>query len=222
MGKIIEINNPAEDYFTVTIDVGDNYKFEPGQFTKFSLPSKNIKNGSNFRIFSICSSKNDGTVMIAVKSRGEDISDFKKLLLSLKAGDEIEISKPMGSFTVKDKLTPMIMFATGVGITPIMSVLGSIKNETDRPIIIVYASEGYFLFKNVLTQIAKDNPKVTLYTTNNIKEAVNLLMRYADEYKNSAYYYISGFPNIVKEVEERYLQKDIEKAKILSDKFTGY
>ncbi len=220
-GKILETKHLLEDYYTVKIKVDDDYKFEPGQYTKFSLPSKDVEKGSNFRIFSFCNPEPDGTVLIGTRSRGEDISDFKKLLLSLEPGSEIEIAKPMGSFTVRDEKSPMIIFACGIGITPVMSILGSIKNETTREVIMIYSSRGQHIFEEELNEIAENNPKINITLTTDFFGSIDVLLKYAEDYRNEAYYYVCGSPDLVKDMEEKYKAAGIEKGRILADKFAG-
>lgn len=220
-GKIISLFNPDRDYYIIKIDVGD-YSFEPGQFTKFSLPSTEIKDGSNFRIFSIANSNPDGTITIGTRAGKERISDFKKKLLSMKKGDEIEVAKPMGSFTVKDTVSPMVLYAAGIGITPIRSILGAIKDQTTRPVHVIYASDDYYMFGEELKEIAANNDHIELNFTRNHWESEKIFLNLAQKYQNSAYYYTSGSPFIVSTTEEAYLRNDIEKMRLLADKFTGY
>lgn len=220
-GKIISLFNPDRDYYIIKIDVGD-YHFEPGQFTKFSLPSSEIATGSNFRIFSIANSIPDGTITIGTRLGKHGVSDFKKKLLTLKKGDEIEVAKPMGSFTVRDKSSPMVMYGAGVGITPIRSILGAVKDETSRKIHMVYASDDYYMFEEEFKEIAANNDMIEIHFTRIHGESEKILMELAEKYKNEAFYYTSGSPFIVSKTEEAYLKRDIEKMRILSDKFTGY
>ena len=49
---------------------------------------------------------------------------------SLKEGDCIDVSAPLGDFTLADDTRPVALVAAGVGITPILAMLNSIAKDT--------------------------------------------------------------------------------------------
>lgn len=218
IGKIIEICNPEEDCFTVRIKMNEEYTWKAGQFTRVTVPGKT----EEFRIFSIASAIEEGEILFGTRSRGERISDFKKVFLNLKPGDEVEVSNPMGKFTVRDQQSPLVLYASGVGVTPIRGILELIKNDTTRPIEIVYASNGYYLFGEEIKEIAQKNPVANLYLTRSRDDTTAKLHELAQKYMNTAYYYTSGAPVVIKCVETDYEEIGIQRDRLISDSFTGY
>ncbi|MDD3810505.1 MAG: FAD-dependent oxidoreductase [Erysipelotrichaceae bacterium] len=213
---IKEINNIAEDNYIIRLDVPENYHWIPGQFLKISLP--NLTKDS--RIFSIASNEDENEILMATKSRGQDISDFKKLLFSLTKTDEVEISPAAGRFNLRDDTTPIIMYASGIGITPIFALLKAIKSN--QKVEVVYASYGYYVFQEEIDAIVKEKQNITVTYTREIDETTQKLEDLCRQYGNSAYYYTSGSPVVIKTVEGNYMNWGIDKDRLVSDSFVGY
>lgn len=214
--KIIEIKNVAEDFYTVRLERPENYNWLPGQFLKISIPERT----SEFRILSIASIPQENEILLGTKSRGEDISAFKKLLFSLQPGDEVEISAPSGLFNFKDDTTPMVMFASGIGITPILAMLKALKK--DQTVELVYACFTSYPFKDKIESLATNHPGLKIHYTVEVPETTAKLEELARQYQNGAYYYTSGSPGVIKAVQTNYLDWGIDKQRLISDSFVGY
>ncbi len=213
---IKEINNIAEDNYIVRLEVPENYHWIPGQFLKISIPNLT----KDTRIFSIASIEDENEILLATKSRGEDISNFKKLLFSLTETDEVEISPAAGRFNLRDETTPLIMYASGIGITPIFALLKAIKSE--QPVEVVYACYGYYIFKDEIDAIVEEKPNITVTYTREIDETTHKLEELCLKYGNNAFYYTSGSPLVIKTVEGNYMNWGIDKDRLISDSFVGY
>ncbi|HMF04235.1 MAG TPA: ferredoxin--NADP reductase [Acidimicrobiia bacterium] len=61
---------------------------------------------------------------------------------SLAAGDTIDVLRPSGLFVLQDTDTPVVAFAGGSGITPVISIVKSALATTDRRIRLVYANRS--------------------------------------------------------------------------------
>lgn len=213
---IKEINNIAEDYYIIRLNVPEHYHWVPGQFLKLSLP----KLTKEYRILSIASIESENEILLATKSRGQDISNFKKLLFSLTTTDEVEISPAAGRFNYRDATTPIIMYASGIGITPIFALLKAA--DSNHKIELVYASYSYYIFEQEINRIAQENPNITVTYTREIDETNNKLKELCDQYRNDAFYYTSGSPLVIKTVESNYLDWGVSKDCLVSDSFVGY
>ncbi|MBQ3060039.1 MAG: NO-inducible flavohemoprotein [Desulfovibrio sp.] len=54
---------------------------------------------------------------------------------SLQVGDSIDVSAPLGDFTLAEGSGPVVLMAAGIGITPMLAMLGSIvKNTPERSV----------------------------------------------------------------------------------------
>jgi ferredoxin-NADP reductase len=60
----------------------------------------------------------------------------------LTPGDTIDVLRPSGLFVLRESDTPIVAFAGGSGITPVISIIKSALTTTERPIVLVYANRG--------------------------------------------------------------------------------
>ena len=57
-------------------------------------------------------------------------------------GDIIEVMRPAGLFVLRATDTPIVAFAGGSGITPVISIIKTALATTARPILLVYANRS--------------------------------------------------------------------------------
>ena len=61
---------------------------------------------------------------------------------TLTSGDTIDVMPPAGAFVLRTAETPIVAFAGGSGITPILSIMKTVLVSTAREIVLVYANRG--------------------------------------------------------------------------------
>ncbi len=220
--KFKSINKIGTCYYVLKFEVPEGYTWEPGQFAKFTLEGKDLGEDKNFRMFSIASTAEEGEIMIATKALADKTSNFKKALFELKEGEGINIGKPMGKFTLMDKATPIVLYASGIGITPIRSILHSLTFDCKQAVHVVYASYDNYIFEDEIKLIAKEMPNVEFIKTVEIDETMNKLKDFGKKYMNDAYYYISGSPFVVDAVRKAYTEIGIDSSRYIDDVFVGY
>lgn len=218
--KIISIENPAEDYYVVKLKTEPGFCWTAGEHAMFSLPTKNV-DGVDYRIFSMASIPEEGFLLLGTRTKSQ-ISSFKKELLSMQPGEKVAITGPFGEFRIKDKVSPIVMFASGVGVTPIRSLLKYLENDTGRPVETVYASNSYYLFGEEIERIVQNNSSMTLYKTVTAQETQEKLAQLAAKYENDAYYYISGAPAVLEFIRGMLNTKEIKDNRIIDDALMGY
>ena len=95
-------------------------KFEPGQHISLSIPGEDKS-----RLYSIASAKDFEHIVVLIREiNGGDLSNrFRKL----KIGTFLEISNPVGYFTLPDNTQDkkIVCIATGSGIAPFLSFTNS-------------------------------------------------------------------------------------------------
>lgn len=127
-------------------------EYTAGQFAEWTLPHLKPDNRGISRWFTISSSPTDELVSITTKFADKNSSSFKKALLKLKPGDEIDMSEAMGDFVLPKLIqTPLIFIAGGIGITPFHSILKWLESTSEkRPIKIIYGvnSEEEIIFQS--------------------------------------------------------------------------
>ena len=218
--EVISVENPAEDYYVVKLKTEPGVTWMPGEHAMYRLPSKNVE-GVDYRIFSIASIPKEGFMLLGTRA-GEQISSFKKELISMQQGEKVFITGPFGWFRIRDNVSPLVLFASGVGITPIRSLLKQLENDTGRPVEIVYASSSYYLFEEEIKEIVQNNLIMSLHKTVTAEETQEKMEQLAAIYGNAAYYYISGSPAVLESIRCLLQAKGIKNNHIIDDTLKGY
>lgn len=96
------------------------------------------------RAFTLCGTPADGCYRLVVKRfTGETGKLAQHLCQNVRVGDTLEVSEPVGAFTLVEGETPLVMIAEGIGITAIVSLLSEIATrEPLRRVHVVYATKN--------------------------------------------------------------------------------
>ena len=132
-------------------------RFRPGQFVELSLPHATPDSRGTRRIFSLTTApENPETIAVGMRVN-EPVSSFKSTLLKLKPGAVISGTTVAGDFLLpRDPGVPLLLVASGVGITPFMSQLrslaaggnlnpsagGTSAGQPARDIVLIYAASS--------------------------------------------------------------------------------
>ncbi len=153
--KVSSIKKETIDSVSIAFDLSDQkikeqFKFKSGQY----LTVKTDLNGEELRrSYSICSAPHENSLRIGVKKvEGGKFSTYANEVL--KEGDVLDVMIPMGGFTVDVKPSndnKYCFFASGSGITPIISIIKDIlQNEPNSDIVLFYGNKktDTILFKD--------------------------------------------------------------------------
>jgi len=113
------------------------FAFRAGQFLTFRLP---VEEQRLVRCYSLASApevENEHKVTVK-RVEGGRASNW--LNDSVRAGDTLEVMKPAGRFCLQDRSTPLVLFAGGSGITPVISLAKSALATSSRSVRLVYAN----------------------------------------------------------------------------------
>lgn len=210
--------------------------FTPGQYLELDVPHHRPDARGTRREFSIASAPED-LPLLRIAFRESDApgakpqSSYKKALAAVSAGSDLAVTGVWGDFVLpKKSMSPVLMVAAGIGITPFISQLrhATLAGE-DRDIVVVYvASEASELaFRAdleasgvsvvVFTRDRPQNlPPHWLWAQGVRLDADGLLRVVPDIISRHAY--ISGPPGLIAE-----LAPALEKARsITTDAFSGY
>ena len=120
--KILKIESLTHDVKRFVVEKPKGYSYLPGQFTIFYIPLPEWKNQK--RTFTIASSPDSDYLEFDIKRYTPE--GFTSKLHSLKTGDKLKISSPLGrNFYTGEG----IMIAAGSGITPFLSLFRHLKNK---------------------------------------------------------------------------------------------
>lgn len=158
----------------------------------------------------------------------------------IKVGDTIEVMAPMGEFTCEDTayLSSVTLWATGSGITPLISIAKNLLSKMDGPKIYLFYGNRTFdsvIFSEQISRMLEKFPKrfevkhfhsqsvVTDLLPNVIQGRINTnvaleLLKSEDNVSNSVHY-ICGAPGFKESVKIALKAIGIEKDRIFSEDF---
>lgn len=121
-------------------DGHDGLKFSPGQFGWLFIGKSPFAIREHPFSFSSSAMKPD-RIEMAIKELG----DFTSKIGDVKPGTRAYIDGPYGTFTIdKEKSPGYVFLAGGVGISPVMSMLRTMRDRVDRrPVILFYGSKNW-------------------------------------------------------------------------------
>jgi len=218
--RFISAENVSGDYFEIKLETPYPMKWEPGQHGAFTLPGSKVK-GKPFRAFTVASVPSENVILVGTRT-GNSISGFKQTLTNMQKGDIVRIRGPLGWFVLRDNTSPIVLLATGVGITPVRSILYSLKDDTARPIHLVHSSSDFHLFSDELKELEKHNPQMQLAFVSSREEFKEAVTSVVTTYGQSAFYYVSGAPDVVRSIKKSLKGLGIQRKRIVSESFLGY
>jgi 3-ketosteroid 9alpha-monooxygenase subunit B len=119
--------------------LAERFAYAAGQFCTFRAT---IGGEPIFRCYSMSSSPDTGDLLTVTVKRvpGGKMSNWMNDTLA--PGDTIDVIPPAGLFVLRATETPIVAFAGGSGITPVLSIIKTALVTTARQIALVYANRG--------------------------------------------------------------------------------
>jgi predicted ferric reductase len=139
--RVVEVVPEPGKSWTVVVEPAGHagLRFEPGQFAWVTFDANPFSPEQH--PFSFSSSADSRQIAFTIKALG----DFSSRAGDIPPGTPVYIDGPYGSFTVDAGAAEGAVFvAGGVGITPIMSILRTLRDrEDERPFTLVYAAGAF-------------------------------------------------------------------------------
>lgn len=191
-----------------------------GQFIEMYLPHPNPDERGQKHWFTVSSSPTEPLLSITTKFAGETGSSFKRRLFSLKPGQEVEISEPMGDFVLpKDTSIPLVFVAGGIGSTPFRSIVKwLIDTGEERKIQIILSAKAAddFVFDKIFNQYGVE-PAHLVGERLTGKEILELSGAH-----DGKLFYVSGPEPMVEALVSELEASGISKDRLIGDYFPGY
>ncbi|MFB9909710.1 1,2-phenylacetyl-CoA epoxidase subunit PaaE [Allokutzneria oryzae] len=173
--RVAEVERLCDDAVAVTFavpgELAEVFAFRPGQ----SLTLRRVVDGRDERrSYSICAPAGALPRVGVREVPGGLFSSW--LVREVKAGDEIDVLPPTGSFTPDlDVPGHHVLVAAGSGITPVLSIAASVLRHPDARVTVLYGNRrsGTVMFADELADL-KDRHRTRL-------ELVHVLSREARE-----------------------------------------
>lgn len=204
--------------------------YTAGQFTEIRLPHENPDSRGTKRWFTLSSSPTEDLLGITTRIDPVSPSSFKKALLALEPGTELNFAEPMGDFVLpKQKDLPLVFVAGGIGVTPMRSMVKWLQDTGEkRDISLFYAAKSADevafkeLFESapitselILANLPADwqgrSGRLTSDTIWNLPGV-----------QQNALVYLSGPEPMVEQFEKELKAKGLPGHRLVTDYFPGY
>lgn len=220
----------APDIRTFFFEPEKPLAYTAGQFIELNVIHDQPDARGTKRWFTLSSSPTEGELAITTRLRGIDGSSFKQALFNLKKGDVAQVTGPMGDFVLpKFVQTPLIFVAAGIGVSPFRSILTWLHDTGEhRPIKFVYAvrTEDDIIFTDTFDKAKQHVTVVVLEPTpawGGERGRVTAEMIVGLEHpSDNTLLYLSGPEILVDGLYNDLLTAGINKAQIVTDRFSGY
>lgn len=205
-------------------DVREFY-FVPGQFVSLthSIGGREIT-----RPYSIASKPGGNRFDLCLNLVEDGV--FTPWLFSLKPGDEIETTAPLGYFVLRNPQRDAVFVATGTGIAPVRSMLQAWLGQDDpRELKLLFGVryEQSLLYRGDFEELARNHPNFQFYPTLSRPEAswqgrTGHVQAHLDELigeRRGMDVYICGLKAMVDDVRTLLKQKGFDRKQIIYEKY---
>jgi 3-ketosteroid 9alpha-monooxygenase subunit B len=159
--EVVRIVEETKDARSVVLGIPEplraTFAYRAGQFLTFRVE---VAGHHLVRCYSLASSPETEREHKVTVKRVEDGRVSNWFHDALRVGDRLQVMRPAGHFCLTDRSAPIVMFAGGSGITPVISLVKSALATTDRPITLVYANRDAdaVIFRDELEALAAGSP----------------------------------------------------------------
>lgn len=154
------VRQETPDTCSIVLDIPDHlrddFAYRPGQFCTFRVRSGDDEVARCYSMSSAPEVDDDLTVTVKRVSGGI-VSNW--LNDHAEAGAVLEVTRPAGTFGVREGDRPVIAFCGGSGVTPIMSIAKSVLASTSRPVHLLVANRdrGSVIFDEALRRLEAEH-----------------------------------------------------------------
>ncbi|MNJ33207.1 NO-inducible flavohemoprotein [Paenibacillus bouchesdurhonensis] len=167
----VQETSEAASFYLVPEDGKAIASYEPGQYITVRVKPEG-QEFTHLRHYSLSTAPGADYYRITVKR--EDSDDHRPagvvstyLHQHVMEGDILELSAPAGEFTLNQDLqTPVTLISGGVGLTPMISMLETLLQHSEREIVYIHAarSKGHHIMKEHVETLAANSPRLKYYT----------------------------------------------------------
>jgi 3-ketosteroid 9alpha-monooxygenase subunit B len=133
------------------------FSYRAGQFCTFKVT---VDGGDLYRSYSMSSAPETDTELMTTVKRvnGGKVSNW--IIDNVVEGDELTMTRAAGTFVLGSASAPLLAFAGGSGVTPILSLAKSALASTDRAVRLLCADRdrGSAIFDAVLDDLVERYP----------------------------------------------------------------
>ena len=204
-------------------ELRDGFVYRAGQFVTVRV---HLDGSPLLRCYSMSSAPEvDEAPAVTVKRvPGGAVSGW--LVERVRTGDELEVTFPAGTFQLTDSDDPLLAFAAGSGITPIMSLLRSALASSERPARLLYANRdrASTIFADELGLLEASAPgRLHVEHRRDVEHGfvdAAAISAFLDEEPVTCDVYVCGPTPFMDVVESALLDRGVDPARIHIERFT--
>ena len=222
--KLIEKKQETPDVTSFIFTPSEPLSWKAGQYLHYVLHHKPTDDRGSDRWFTNSAAPFENHVRITTRINPDKGSSFKKKLMSLELGKNIEISVVEGDFTVDDPNQEHVFIAGGIGITPFRSILVQL-NHDKAPInvTLLYSNRDQnVVYKDELEAVAQQNPNFKIHYIFSPEHIDEKKMRELIPDLQKPIFYISGPEPMVDALGDTLKHMGIQEDHLKQDWFPGY
>ena len=154
---VARIIKETADARTFVLTPDEPFPYRAGQYCTFRVT---IDGEELYRSYSMSSAPETDPELATTVKRVATGKVSNWMLDNLVEGDEVVLTRPAGTFCLDPTSTPLLGFAGGSGVTPILSLTKSALATTDRPVRLLCADRDRpsVIFDAVMSEIVDRYP----------------------------------------------------------------
>jgi benzoate/toluate 1,2-dioxygenase reductase component len=131
--EMVEARTLSPSSIGVVVKLAEPMSYLPGQYVNMSVPGTD-----QTRSYSFSSMPKDGVVEFLVRNIPNGLMS-RYLAGQAKAGDQLTLTGPIGSFYLREVARPILMLAGGTGLAPFLAMLEVLQQKgAAQPIHMIY------------------------------------------------------------------------------------
>jgi len=134
---VVETADSRSFVLEIPAALDETFAYAAGQFCTFRAT---IDGAEVVRCYSMSSAPAVGEPFVTTVKRVPDGVMSNWMIDTLAVGHTIDVMRPTGLFVLHDATVPIVAFAGGSGITPVISIVKTALATTTREIVLVYAN----------------------------------------------------------------------------------
>lgn len=205
--SVQQVEKIGADFFKITLKPNRNFQYQQLQAGQSILVTVVIAGVRQQRSYSVIEMLPNGDLVIGVKVQGLVSTQLAKLLKN----DVVEISQGQGEFVLAKTPQPIVLIASGSGITAIYALLKQALAQNFPAIDLIYFSRDE-AFHVELEQLASQHPQLNylhIHTAQTKQHLdVKLLLAHAPEYQTRMTY-ACGANGMMKSINQIYQEQGL-------------
>jgi 3-ketosteroid 9alpha-monooxygenase subunit B len=222
VARVVDETSDARSFvFEIPAAMSERFAYRAGQYLTFEVP---LEGETLMRCYSLASSPELGEEHKVTVKRVEGGRGSNWFHDHVAAGSVLRVMPPLGRFVLHDDPAPLLFFAGGSGITPVISLIKCAIETSQRQIRLLYANRDArsVIFQRELESLASQHPR-RLEVLHHLDDASGFVtaerVQAARAGFEAAEHYLCGPGPFMATVETSLLAAEVPKSRIHIERF---